>query len=618
MQERKTPEIKNIHTLEDFIQTNAAFLTLSHISEQHYAQVFAMVKRFYFDMEKYSPVILFQLATGEVSWFNHHADKIQEYGWYLLFSAGFSGKIESLEWLVEKNLLQLSTEPIQASLPARDLYTDKDIVFLSIIATKNITALQWAAQKNLMRHHFKIALLLIKEGWKEGFVWFANTYPELLFKKTNIPLWYAQKIWAIFQNETVLINQVQSEITFQLLTGDLEFYQAYIDKIDEYGEEMIRCGIRSENIAVLDWLEEKQLIVPPCFMNKSITYCQKNEDILYKKIFPAISNYQGGFQHIFENIVGMSKNVKLLEWMHERYLIRNKMHLLECVINADWTEGFAWINDIFPDILNKNIEPSSDFFSSRTEQLRAMYLVVQYQSFSILEWCLQNKPFLLHQRGSYGRTLLHSATLSGNIKISQWFFEKFPILFDCNDNNNQETVMHLAALACNFQMINTGLSYNKKMREYEDRMGANMAVYALNSLNPQWFNKVLLLTKNPAQLNNIYSICSEKYINILKVLNEALDSNWLLKSISFQNHYSYEQPGYLMHEIENKLERNRKLILLFFYYQHSSFNSLPREIFNLIFQVNIALYKPVKNEGFFLKKKVDDVDEELNISSRFE
>jgi len=602
MQNKREQLVNLSDNLEDFISTNHALLLQSAIPERLYETIFFLFKNNP-DLENYAniaPEVLLQLLTGEPLYLNMHIDKIDVHGSFMVFCAGMNGHPDSLEWLVENGIIQALDVPSQDEYGGEVSTSITDSLMILLMKFKNIPGLEWAADKNLLKTTIETAGYLIegdglnREGWLDGFIWFNNRFPEVLFGQYPVLPWYAEKIFLILKHPWCV--QPKTIKDFQWLTGDLSFYDP-----KDYKKEMVWHGIQSGNMAVIDWLTRHGFITFPATALK--------KDLM------------SGSSHatIRQKAVACSGNIAVLEWAHNNALI-NWHEVIVYIANAFWLEGFAWIQDKFPSLMSK--EQNYGMFHPTLEgKCRAVH-VVAFGDYAIplLEWYKKNKPTQLSLRDGNGKTLVHLAATCQNIPVLQWCLKNVPHLAGCNDNQWNETIVHRGACHKNEDIVKMGLSYDSSLAYSLDKKGANIAVYALHSLDPDYFNQKLALTKNPYRLENIYPVYrGSQMICVLKTLNQALNTNYQLNAISLPK-TCYEENKALCIEIKAKLDRNaicQTLVLLLkgLKDEKSSLFLFSKDVFSLFCNAVINSYKnadvvsvTVPNNFFYKKPEKVSVE----------
>ena len=610
---------------EGFVNINKPFLEKSGITPSYYERLFKISEvygdLFDTDEDEFKKTLIIQWLTGDVQYYDSQVDKIGEYKAAMLLFAGISGQLEALEWVFEHQLII----PDNDDEGSNEECLENHFIF-SLIQSKNIKVLEWAFNKQLINNTFETFVLILKANWLDGLVWFNTNYPQTLFDEPIIPQAYFGKLIEIFQTHDLIpSNEIVMKLQLRWLTGNIEYYTRHADEIKKHGGIMALCAARSGQLEALDWVFERNLIPPVIHPNK------------------AISDYEW-----ILSLVG-TKSIKVLEWVFNKNLIENNIVLSMHIIRKNWLDGFIWINNKFPLTLCKLMSPNDytlDIALPRQNQLyndyRPIHILAQLKHYHLLEWCKQNKPFLLHQRDDEGRTMVHHAAAFDNVGALKWFATHLPILFDCNDNREEETIMHIGALFAHRSVIDFGLNYNKELAFIKNRSGVNIAVYALNSSDSTFFNEMLALTEDPSRLENIHPIhTNSDFQDILRTLNRALDTNYSLQSVSFVNKkgrdlhliqspldvcgpcmYAYTENNYS--ELMSKLERNKKIIIMLsflagFSDNTSSLRQFPIEIFKEIMTPYLASdisFHGVKS-NFFKAKATNTIADDSKEESAY-
>lgn len=608
---------------EDFVRTNLSLLEQAAIPKSYYEKIFLVLKnipevRMRTDIV---PEVLLQLLTGESRYLATHIDLIGKFKDLIVFCVGMNGHPDALEWLLKNGIIQAPDEPDYDGYGSDSAMTIEDRLMILLVVSRNIPALAWASDRNLLRNTAQTALLFIQEDWLDGFIWFNKRFPEVLFGKSTIMPWYYEKIFKVFRTDfNYALSIISSRQCFEWLTGDLSLY-----KTADYEEAMVWCGIQSGNMDVIEWLLKHRFIILPA----------KDQKIQDGTIAVQIKDqsYTGYNTTRLQMAVAYSGNISVLAWAYDNNLIEKWLFVFSCIAGAGWLEGFLWILDRFPSVISRELDYNlTNFFSfaDKDNKYRAIHIFASLESsIPFLEWYRKNKPAQLHFRDSSGRTLLHLAAAWENIPVLQWCLENVPLLSGCNDNQWDETIVHKGASQGNYEIVRLALSHDRSLAFSEDKRGANMAVYALHSLDASFFNKILALTENPFRLENIHGIHMGKHMSdVLTTLNRALDTNYQLNQISVDRK-SYEENRELCVAIKEKLDRNgicRILMLLLkgLKDETSSFFIFSKDIFGLFCRTVIDSYRTSSiasihsPDGFFYRKREKDMYEQNAALTVFE
>lgn len=578
-------------TFEDFINTE--ILKKAAIPEHYHRKIYGILKEYNIPcFENLPGEVQLQWLTGDVQYFNQHLNMIEVFGLVMVFSAGISGKPEALDWLVYHKLIQLPDCEDNHGYPGSESeYEIEDRLAILLLQSKNIAALEWGCNRNLVRTVIQTPLMILELHWREGFIWFNNRYPEVLFEKSSIPQWYPEKTFEIFENNEQAIRLLRSRQGFQFLTGNLEYYNKALNALnnidsDEMDKKWVRKnmivgGLLSGKMEIVEWLLEHQLLTPPA--NTPNTDSESDSEEIFSPLCEETTR-----------AVVYSKNREVLIWLYEKNFLDNTLMICDCIMRAQWVDGFKWVADTFPEVLCRaTVESHPSQFERKL--YRPIHILAELDSCKLLEWCKQNKPFLLHQRDSEGNTMAHRAALIGNMKILRWFSENYSILLDCNDNDMEETIVHIGAMKGNRETVNIGIAHNKAFSARKNIYGVNMAGCALNSLNPVFFNEILSLYKNPHRIDLIYPVPAAA---AMETLNKALDTNFRLQFL--------DKAPKVRDGIKSKLERNRTIyamiiLLSGFLDDKSSLYIMPIELLNLVCNKAISPYLP-KDVSFDWKR----------------
>lgn len=604
-------------TFEFFVNTHKFLLEKSGITPSYYKRLFNISKvyegLFDWDEDELKTILKIQWLTGDVQYYDSHVANIAEYGHAMLLFAGMSGQLAALEWVFDNQLIISDTEG------SEEYYVKNHFIF-SLIHSKNMEILKWSFNKQLIQNTLETFILILKAKWLDGLIWFNTNYPQTLLDEPIIPHTYFEKLIDIFQTiDFIFSDERLMKLQFRWLTGNIDYYTRHADEIKNHGGIMALCAARSGRLEALDWVFERDLIPLASHDIKTITN--------YEWILSLVS----------------TKSIEVLEWAENKNLIENKAALSIHIIRLNWLDGFIWLNRKFTQALCTLISPSDYTLRSVLQfqmrpytDYRPIHFLAQLKHSDLLEWCKQNKPFLLHQRDDKGKTIVHHAAELANVYALKWFATHLPILFDCNDNHEEETILHIGALFAHKSVIDFGLNFNKELAFIKNRTGVNIAVYALNASNPTFFNDVLALTEDPTRLEKTHPVRTD-FNDILRTLNRALDTNYSLQSVSFVNKEgrnlellqsplevcamcTYTATEKIYSELMHKLERNKKILIMLAFFAEFSNNpssvySIPLEIFKEIMTHYLTVDIPINT--FFKTKETDTIADESKEESGY-